>query len=62
MIAAGHEIVLIGFAKDIDATKIIQGKNFRQIWYPFVQMESGSVLQRLKTSLLRGPEWGSKSL
>ena len=48
LIAAGHEIVLIGFAKDIDGTKIIQQKNFCQIWYPFVQMASSSILQRLK--------------
>jgi glycosyltransferase involved in cell wall biosynthesis len=48
LLAAGHEIILIGFAKNIDEKKIIEEKNFRQIWYPFVQMASNSVLQRLK--------------
>jgi glycosyltransferase involved in cell wall biosynthesis len=48
LLAAGHEIILIGFAKNIDEKKIIEEKNFRQIWYPFVQMASNSVLQRVK--------------
>jgi glycosyltransferase involved in cell wall biosynthesis len=51
LIAAGHEIVLIGFAKNIDKKKIIEEKNFRQIWYPFVQMGSNSVWQRLRRVL-----------
>ena len=48
LLAAGHEIVLIGFAKNIDAKKIIEEKKFRQIWYPFVQMASNSVPERMK--------------
>jgi glycosyltransferase involved in cell wall biosynthesis len=51
LLAAGHEIVLIGFAKNIDEKQIIEEKNFRQIWYPFVQMSSNSVLQRMKRVL-----------
>jgi glycosyltransferase involved in cell wall biosynthesis len=51
LIAAGHEITLIGFAKNIDKKKIIDEKNFRQIWYPFVQMASNSVVQRIRRVL-----------
>jgi glycosyltransferase involved in cell wall biosynthesis len=51
LLAAGHEIVLIGFAKNIDRKKIIEERNFRQIWYPFVQMASNSILQRMNRVL-----------
>jgi glycosyltransferase involved in cell wall biosynthesis len=51
LITAGHEIVLIGFAENIAKKKIIEEKNFRQIWYPFVQMGSNSVWERLRRVL-----------
>ena len=51
LVAAGHEIILIGFAKNIDEKKIIEETNLRQIWYPFVQMASNSVLQRMRRVL-----------
>jgi glycosyltransferase involved in cell wall biosynthesis len=51
LLAAGHEIVLIGFAKNISQKKIFQEHNFRQIWYPFIEMASNSAWQRLRRVL-----------
>jgi glycosyltransferase involved in cell wall biosynthesis len=51
LIAAGHEIVLIGFAKNITRKETHEYGKFRQIWYPFVQMSSNSILERLKRAL-----------
>jgi glycosyltransferase involved in cell wall biosynthesis len=51
LLAAGHEIVLIGFAKSISQKKISEQHNFRQICYPFIQMASNSAWQRLRRVL-----------
>src|SRR5688572_32875242 len=51
LLAAGHEIALIGFAKNIRHKNISEEHNFQQIWYPFMQMASNSPWQRLRRVL-----------
>lgn len=51
LLGAGHEITLIGFAKNINNKEVHKEKNFCQVWYPFMQMASNSNWERLKRGL-----------
>jgi glycosyltransferase involved in cell wall biosynthesis len=48
LVSAGHEVTLIGFAKNIPKREVHEAPGFRQICYPFIQMASNSVWERLK--------------
>jgi glycosyltransferase involved in cell wall biosynthesis len=51
LIKAGHEITLIGYTKADNKTQVRSEKGFREICYPFRQMSSNSMAERIKRGL-----------
>jgi glycosyltransferase involved in cell wall biosynthesis len=51
LVRAGHEIMLIGYAKTIRKKQVHETKGVRQIWYPLGPMASNSLLEKFKLGL-----------
>jgi glycosyltransferase involved in cell wall biosynthesis len=51
LIRAGHEITLIGYTKAAKTRQVYRDQAFEQFCYPFRQMSSNSILERIKRAL-----------